>query len=946
MDCKPDTIGFYTIDRRIGKGNFAEVRLATHRLVRSEVAIKMIDKRKLDAVNLEKVHREVDIMKQLDHPHIIKLYQVMESKDMIYIISEYASQGEIFDYIAKYGRMTEAAARKKFWQILSAVEYCHNRHVVHRDLKAENLLLDANMNIKIADFGFSNYFTPGEQLATWCGSPPYAAPEVFEGKKYYGPEIDVWSMGVVLYVLVCGALPFDGSTLHSLRDRVLSGRFRIPYFMSTGCESLIRKMLILDPNKRYTVEQIKRHPWMLEEAPRLLPGTIAEMPAEPNDQVLRFMSSLDINTTRTRQSLRNRTYDHYAAIYYLLLEKLKQQQSQENSGHYLQDRRLSDKLFSYEQPQLFTGHSSPNKRASIDCPAAGHQYMQPDLWKQPKTSAAVHLNSGHTPSNRPRSYSQGRAVQHSVNLADLCKSPQQQHPPFRELPQLPKFKGCKPDNKIDMAPHDDGPKMCYHNRLDHMTMMAPQYSTSTDEGIETDLEDAAASSSPTQLHQSHRAGAYGPVAGVGGGPVIKSHSQNLADHLQCAANLQQYESDLQVSSLPSCANEMKYAADCTAICSAAAAAAAVAAANSCPPASWDRRASFLAHNHSSAGDGVRPRTADNMSPVSFREGRRASDGLMNQIDTAVMAAAAAAVAMVANANGVQSSSPRSPLLQQQQQQYNGGRLPIGGGGGGSGKLFQLQQECGGGVQKEHETLKMLYQSCLPNDEQVASNRKQSAGSEYRCGKDVPPRSPSAAMAKRFNYTDGYALDKSGLQQQLFQQRLLQHKRTALHKQGAAASAAAFGQCGVTAADLAAANKRQHHAHRQPSLQYNNKTVQLSSPQHGGGGGGGDGHGHGGAMQFQSDGSWQSLPHTMATCQINDFDGQANWLSVPDPQHHWYCTSGQQYNFSKNYSQLSSTVNVPMGSSLLAANDVMWTSPRLQSLSENTISELGEQMESG
>lgn len=268
--------------------------------------------------------------------------------------------------------------------------------------------------------------------------------------------------------------------------------------------------------------------------------------------------------------------------------------------------------------------------------------------------------------------------------------------------------------------------------------------------------------------------------------------------------------------------------------------------------------------------------------------------------------------------------------------YGGG----GGGGGGNGKLFQLQ-ECG--VQKEHETLKMLYQSCLPNDEHVASNRKQTAAAEYRCGKDVPPRSPSAAMAKRFNYTDGYALDKSGLQQQLFQQRMLQHKRTALHKQGAAAaSAAAFNQCGVTAADLPT-NKRQHHAHRQPPLQYNNKTVQLSSPQHGGSGG--DGHGHG-AAQFQSDGSWQSLPHTMATCQINDFDGQANWLSVPDPQHHWYCTSGQQYNFSKNYSQLSSTVNVPMGSSLLAANDMMWTSPRLQSLSENTISELGEQMESG
>ncbi|KAJ2951831.1 hypothetical protein O0L34_g13994 [Tuta absoluta] len=130
--------------------------------------------------------------------------------------------------------MAEQAARKKFWQILSAVEYCHERRIVHRDLKAENLLLDANMNIKIADFGFSNYYAQGELLATWCGSPPYAAPEVFEGKRYTGPEIDIWSLGVVLYVLVCGALPFDGSTLQSLRDRVLSGRFRIPYFMSEG----------------------------------------------------------------------------------------------------------------------------------------------------------------------------------------------------------------------------------------------------------------------------------------------------------------------------------------------------------------------------------------------------------------------------------------------------------------------------------------------------------------------------------------------------------------------------------------------------------------------------------------------------------------------------------------------------------------------------------------
>jgi serine/threonine protein kinase len=128
-------VGFYDIERTIGKGNFAVVKLAKHRITKTEVAIKIIDKSQLDAGNLQKVYREVDIMKRLDHPHIIKLYQVMETKNMIYLVSEYASQGEIFDYIARYGRMTEEQARTKFWQILSAVEYCHNRNIVHRDLK-------------------------------------------------------------------------------------------------------------------------------------------------------------------------------------------------------------------------------------------------------------------------------------------------------------------------------------------------------------------------------------------------------------------------------------------------------------------------------------------------------------------------------------------------------------------------------------------------------------------------------------------------------------------------------------------------------------------------------------------------------------------------------------------------------------------------------------------
>ncbi|XP_063799328.1 serine/threonine-protein kinase SIK2 [Pseudophryne corroboree] len=329
----PVRVGFYDIERTLGKGNFAVVKLARHRITKTEVAIKIIDKSQLDAVNLEKIYREVQIMKMLDHPHIIKLYQVMETKNMLYLVTEYAKNGEIFDYLAKHGRLNESEARRKFWQILSAVEYCHSHNIVHRDLKAENLLLDNHMNIKIADFGFGNFYKTGEPLATWCGSPPYAAPEVFEGQQYEGPQLDIWSMGVVLYVLVCGALPFDGPTLPILRQRVLEGRFRIPYFMSEECEHLIRRMLVLEPSKRLSIAQIKEHKWMMTEVPVHRPVLYAQSPekdvsiGEHNEQVLRLMHSLGIDQQKTIESLQNRSYNHFAAIYYLLVERLKSHRS-------------------------------------------------------------------------------------------------------------------------------------------------------------------------------------------------------------------------------------------------------------------------------------------------------------------------------------------------------------------------------------------------------------------------------------------------------------------------------------------------------------------------------------------------------------------------------------------------------------------------------------------
>ncbi|TMS36092.1 hypothetical protein L596_003347 [Steinernema carpocapsae] len=347
-------IGLYEVESTIGKGNYAVVKLARHSITRTEVAIKIVDKTRLDNENLAKIFREIEILKRLDHPNIVKLYQVMETQKMIYLVMEYAKNGEMYEFIAKQKRLNECEAREKFWQIISAIDYCHKHNIVHRDLKAENLLLDANNNMKIADFGFSNYYTKGSLLGTFCGSPPYAAPEVFEGQQYAGPEIDVWSLGVVLYILICGVLPFEGSTLPILRERVLSGRFRVPFFMSIDCENLIRRMLKVDPSKRITIDQIKSHKWMqtgavveLYNNPAMQKDSSIVDEAQRN-QVVQIMFSLGIEQERTFSSLKTDAYDNIHAIYLMLLERLKpatmmlrRRQSQSDAGRPIQREQVT-----------------------------------------------------------------------------------------------------------------------------------------------------------------------------------------------------------------------------------------------------------------------------------------------------------------------------------------------------------------------------------------------------------------------------------------------------------------------------------------------------------------------------------------------------------------------------------------------------------------------------
>ncbi|CAB1424439.1 unnamed protein product [Pleuronectes platessa] len=381
-------VGNYRLLKTIGKGNFAKVKLARHSLTGREVAIKIIDKTQMNPTSLQKLFREVSVMKILNHPNIVKLFEVIETEKTLYLVMEFASGGEVFDYLVAHGRMKEKEARAKFRQIVSAVEYCHQKRIVHRDLKAENLLLDADMNIKIADFGFSNEFTIGSKLDTFCGSPPYAAPELFQGKKYDGPEVDVWSLGVILYTLVSGSLPFDGQNLKELRERVLRGKYRIPFYMSTDCENLLKKLLVLNPGKRGSLQQIMKDRWMNVGYDNDDLKQFTEAEQDFNDlQRIELMGTMGFPQEEVRKALDGPKYNEVTATYLLLGRKPVEFEGTESSsrgGLVQRSRPCSDVNGSSQSPahsrnatanqkqRRFSDHVAPSIPPPVSCTKHSH----------------------------------------------------------------------------------------------------------------------------------------------------------------------------------------------------------------------------------------------------------------------------------------------------------------------------------------------------------------------------------------------------------------------------------------------------------------------------------------------------------------------------------------------------------------------------------------------
>ncbi|WVZ72748.1 hypothetical protein U9M48_021162 [Paspalum notatum var. saurae] len=254
----------YEVGRMLGQGTFAKVYHARNLASNQSVAIKVIDKEKVLRVGMiEQIKREISVMRLVRHPNIVQLHEVMASKSKIYFAMEYVRGGELFARVAK-GRLKEDASRKYFQQLIGAVDFCHSRGVYHRDLKPENLLVDENGNLKVSDFGLSALKECQKQdglLHTTCGTPAYVAPEIINKKGYDGAKADIWSCGVILFVLLAGYLPFHDANLVDMYRKISRGDVKYPHWFSSDLRKFMSRLLDPNPNTRITIEKLVENPW-------------------------------------------------------------------------------------------------------------------------------------------------------------------------------------------------------------------------------------------------------------------------------------------------------------------------------------------------------------------------------------------------------------------------------------------------------------------------------------------------------------------------------------------------------------------------------------------------------------------------------------------------------------------------------------------------------------
>ena len=329
-DFNKNQIGDYILNEELGYGAFAKVVVGIHIPTGEKVAVKILDKKKLksDPVALKRVFLEISILKNIRHKNLIKLYEVMETPQKLYLIMEYCKGGELFNYIIRKKHLSEEQSCKFFHEIIDALEYLHIQNIVHRDIKPQNILLDTSNNeitLKIIDFGISNIYSLDSLLESSCGTASYAPPEMHIGNKYFGLLTDIWSAGVVLYIMNFGYLPFCEDDEDKNINNIIYGKYEIPKEASPELTDFLKHLLDINPLTRYDFEQIKKHPWFnLVSSDSSRPGIIIGFNKIPVDEnIINLCQEYGYDKKLVRRSVINNDYDSNSSIYYILLQKLK-----------------------------------------------------------------------------------------------------------------------------------------------------------------------------------------------------------------------------------------------------------------------------------------------------------------------------------------------------------------------------------------------------------------------------------------------------------------------------------------------------------------------------------------------------------------------------------------------------------------------------------------------